>query len=64
MKLGITFLIIGAIIFIDGMIKIAIGFAGGNGGLVVAGIITGLGLGGLLVYFGVKRISKKKAPAE
>ena len=58
MKLGRTAQIIGVILLIDGLIRMIIGIVNGNPLLILAGIITGLLLGELLVHKGSVRINR------
>lgn len=62
MKLAWTFIIIGVLLFIDGMVRVAAGATGGEPSLMVAGLLTGLILGGFLFYKGVKRYQRFKKP--
>ena len=58
MKLAITLIVIGALLLAEGGVRIGIGFTSGNAGLVVGGMLTGLMLGGFLLYIGIRRYKR------
>ena len=60
MKLAITLLVIGPLLFIDGAIRAYSGAATGNPLLIIGGLLTGLMLGGFLFYRGIRRYQRFK----
>lgn len=60
MKLGIALIIIGIALFIDGVIRIALGAATLDVLLIIGGTLTGLVLGGGLILYGARRIKRHK----
>ena len=63
MKLAVTLIVIGILLFVDGMIRVAAGATNGNPSLMVAGLLTGLMLGGFLFYKGIRRYQCFKKPS-
>jgi len=57
MKLSILLMVIGSLLIAEGGSRITVGIILGNPGLIIGGIITGLLLGGFLLYRGIKRQS-------
>lgn len=55
MKLSITLMVIGAILLVEGGSRITVGILAGSAPLIIGGILTGLILGGYLLFRGIKR---------
>jgi hypothetical protein len=60
MKLAIALIIIGIALLVDGAIRISMGVTTDAAGLIIGGILTGILLGGYLIYRGVKRWQQQK----
>ena len=58
MKLAITLVVIAAVLLVDGGMRIILGFAQGNAIALIGGILTGVVLGGYLLYRGIKRMKR------
>jgi len=59
MKLAITLIAIGGLLIIEGGVRITFGLVGGNTGLMFGGVLTGILLGGFLLYKGIRRYKKQ-----
>lgn len=60
MKLAITLIIIGGVLIADGGTRIGIGLVQNNTIAVFSGVLTGLALGGYLLYRGIKRLLRTR----
>lgn len=64
MKLAIALIIIGGILLIDGGARIMLGLIGAGIIPIVAGLLTGVLLGGYLMYRGIKRYIRIKGTSQ
>ena len=60
MKLAITLIAISSLLILEGVSRITMGILFGNIGLAFGGVLTGIILGGFLLYWGIKRYKRVK----
>ena len=59
-KLSVTLIVIGVFLIADGMLRMVMGLASADYLLVLGGFLTGLLLGGYLLYRGIRRYGRIK----
>ena len=64
MKLAIELIVIGGLLLIEGGSRITVGIMFGNALLAFGGVLTGVLLGGYLLYRGIRRLMKHKTSTE
>jgi len=60
MKLAIFLIVLGGLLLAEGGSRILMGFIVGRFELIFGGILTGIILGGVLLYLGIRRLLKYK----
>ena len=60
MKLAIVLILLGSFLLIEGSSRITVGLVANNIGLVIGGCLTGIALGGLLLFKGIRRYANKR----